>query len=309
VDRLSAQAAEAERRAGGLHTANPALADPSPFAADILKQQAQRFVAAVGSIVQRRSGTNASANAKGAAPQRIILAIDNLDMVSVSRAREILTHARCLLGPGYASLIALNPARLTTGPDADALNLDKWIGAPFQVGEACAGRDCSAQIRDLLGDGAGFDAGGAKAPVAVIDATRSTLDEPLSESETALLTALAPLAGNSARAVKHFVNLYRLLRAQWADAPEERGTLALMLALDAGGSPEDLASVNAALALSPAGDVVFDHYKVGPRLASALVTLGSAQARLTAESLRRAGAAARLFSFRPLSSGATVARS
>jgi hypothetical protein len=307
VDRLSAQAAEAERRAGGLQTANPALADPSPFAADILKQQAQRFVTAVGSIVQRRIGANASANVKGAAPQRIIVAIDNLDMVSVSRAREILTHARCLLGQGYASLIALNPARLTTGPDADALRLDKWIGAPFQVGEACAGRDCAAQIRDLLGSGAGSDAG-TKAPVAVVDATRSALDEPLTESETALLAALAPLAGNSARAVKHFVNLYRLLRAQWADSPEERGALALMLALDAGGSPEDLAIVNAALALSPTGEIVFDHHKIGPRLASALLALSAAQARLTSDALRRADAAARLFSFGPPSGGATETR-
>ena len=300
VDRLSAQAAEAERRAGGLQTANPALAEPSPFAADLLKQQAQRFVAAVGSIVQRRGGTTASANAKAAAPpQRIIVAIDNLDMVPVSRAREILAHARSLLGPGFASLIAFNPALLTAGPGADALSLDKWIGAPFQVGEACAERDCAAQIRDLLGTGASSGAGASKAPVAVVDAARSALDEPLSESETALLAALAPLAGNSARAVKHFVNLYRLLRAQRTHAPEERGALALMLALHAGGSPEDLTSVNAALALSPAGDVVFDHYKVGPRLGAALVALSSAQTRLTSEALRRAGAAARLFSFRP----------
>ncbi len=300
VDRLSAQAAEAERRVGGLQTANLALADPSPFAAGLLKQQAQRFIAAAGSIVQRRGGTTASANAKAAAPpQRIIMAIDNLDMVPVSRAREILAHARSLLGPGFVSLVALNPARLTAGLGADTLSLDEWIGAPFQVGEACAGRDCAAQIRDLLGAGAGSDAGASKAPVATVDAARSALDEPLSESETALLAALAPLAGNSARAVKQFVNIYRLLRAQWTDAPEERGALALMLALDAGGSPEDLASVNEAVALSPAGDVVFDHYKVGPRLGAALVALSSAQTRLTSEALRRAGAAARLFSFHP----------
>ncbi len=296
VERLSVQAAEAERRAGGLNPANPALAEPSPFAADMLKQQAQRFVAAVGSVVQTR-GTSASSAKTVAPPQRIVVAIDNLDLLPVSRAKEILAHARSLLGPGYVSLVALDPSRLGSGHDADALGLDKWIGAPFQVGEACARRDCAAQIRDIIGAGARADAGAAKAPVSVADAARSALDAPLSESETALLAALAPLAGDSARAVKHFVNLYRLLRAQWPD--EERGALAMMLALDAGGSAEDCANVNGAMALAPGGEVIFDHYKVGPRLASALVALASAQVRLTSDALRRAGAAVRLFSFRP----------
>ncbi|MGS0740164.1 hypothetical protein ACVBEG_27495 [Pseudomonas sp. GG8] len=39
------------------------------------------------------------------------------------------------------------------------------------------------------------------------------LDQPLSAAETQLLADLAPLAGSSARALKRFVNLYRLVRA------------------------------------------------------------------------------------------------
>ena len=47
------------------------------------------------------------------------------------------------------------------------------------------------------------------------------------------LEGLAPLAGESPRAVKRFVNLYRIARIQ---APENRPVLAFMLALDQGGS-------------------------------------------------------------------------
>ena len=39
------------------------------------------------------------------------------------------------------------------------------------------------------------------------------LDQPVSTAETQLLADLAPLAGSSARALKRFVNLYRLTRS------------------------------------------------------------------------------------------------
>ncbi|VTZ48985.1 conserved hypothetical protein [Methylocella tundrae] len=294
VDRLSRHAAEAERRAGGLHSANPALAEPSPFQTDVLKQQAQRFIAAVGALVQKRG---AAQGRSAETPQRIVVALDNLDLLPTSRARDILVHVRNLLGPGYVSLISTDPLRFGAGSPDDALDLDKWIQAPFQVGEISARQDYSAQIRAIIG-GAAPDARESKQPATLPDAARSVLDEPLTDDEAQLLTALAPLAGPSARAVKRFVNLYRLLRGEWRDRPEERGALAFMLALDAGGSPSDVEAVKTAL-LAPGGDAAFDHYKVGPRLASALLALGSAQGRPSIDALRRAAAAVRAFSFHP----------
>jgi len=59
-----------------------------------------------------------------------------------------------------------------------------------------------------------------------------------------LLAGLAPLAGSSARALKRFVNLYRLARVQ--NQPH-KGALAFLLALDAGGTQSEIAAVNDAL--------------------------------------------------------------
>ncbi len=57
--------------------------------------------------------------------------------------------------------------------------------------------------------------------------SRSALAEPLSSAEAALLTALAPLAADSPRAAKRFLNAYRLARC--ADVP--RPAIALMQAV------------------------------------------------------------------------------
>jgi hypothetical protein len=295
VHRLSREAAEAERRAGGLRAANPALAAPSPFAADILRRQAERFIAAAGALAQRRGG--AAPGTPADAPRRIIVALDNLDLAPAARAREILVKMKSLFGPGYVSLIAADPARFEAGrleSSDEALRPDRWIQAPLQVGEIAARGDAPTQIRDILGAAQG---GASNAPVALPDARQSALDEPLTEAETRLLAALAPLAGASARAIKRFVNLYRLLRTQLRDRPEQRGALAFMLALDAGGSPTDMAAV-AKVLLAAGGDAAFDLHPFGPRLASAFAALGAAQGRPSLDALRRAAALVRVFSFR-----------
>jgi len=294
VERLSRQAAEAERRAGALRGANPALAEPSPFAADAHAQEARRFLAAAGALAARGANGFAHGAAAGS-PRRIIVALDNLDALPPARARAILAQAHSLLGPGYVSLIAVDPARLDGhSGDLPPVRLDKWIGAPLQVGEIVARQDAAMQIRDILGGAQG--PGAAKTAAALPDASHCALDEPLSEAETEMLATFAPLAGPSARAVKRFVNLYRLLRTQWRDRPEQRGALAFMLALDAGGSPAEIAAVQGALA-SSGGDAAFDPYHGGPRLASILAALGATQGRPSIDALRQAAAAVKVFTF------------
>ncbi len=49
--------------------------------------------------------------------------------------------------------------------------------------------------------------------------SRSALAEPLSSAEATLLTALAPLAANSPRAAKRFLNAYRLARCAYVPRP------------------------------------------------------------------------------------------
>jgi hypothetical protein len=290
VDSLSRRAAEAEQRAGGLPSANVALAEPSPFVGNIVKQQAQRFIAAVGALIQRGGKTNGKTIET---PQRIIVTLDNLDLTPSSRAQEILVHFRSLLGPGYLSLIAADPARYDNGADDGVSSLEMWIQAPFRVGEIAARDSFSSQVRDMLG--------GSKpkqAPTTLSDVGRSSLDEPLTEAENKLLAALAPVAGRSARSVKRFVNLYRLLRTEWRDQPEQRGALAFMLALDAGGTPAERTAVKEALRTGP-DDVDLEVHKGGSRVTEALLAVASVQGRLSLGSARRAAATVRLFSFNP----------
>ncbi|WOJ89132.1 hypothetical protein RZS28_15170 [Methylocapsa polymorpha] len=292
VDNLTRRAAEAERRAGGLQAANPALAEPPPFAVDLVKQQAQRFIAAVGALM--RKGGRSGADPKAAAietPQRIVLAIDNLDAAPASRAREILAHVRSALGPGFVALVAFDPARLGHGSGEDETSLDKWIQAPFQVGEIAARSDYSALVQDIL-QGGSVPKRQPPAP----DPRQSALDEPVSEAEAKLLAELAPLAGSSARAVKRFVNLYRLARTQARDAQDHEGALALMLALNAGGTQGEIAAMNDALS-GTVGEISVDLHQGGLRLTKALAAVEAAQGRIGVDAARRAAALARLFSF------------
>lgn len=270
VERLSRKAAEAERRAGG--QASAAASEPSPFAADLVRQQAQRFIAAVGAQLDK---------ADAGPPRRIILALDGLDRVEPARARELLGFSP---GRGFVEFVALDPAAIAGGPD----ELARWIAAPLSVPELYGRRDPAEQMRALLG----AREAGAPAPAAP-DATRSALDEPLGPDEEALLQALAPIAGTTARALKRFFNLYHLLRAL---APARaRPALALALALDCAGARADFAALETSI-LGPGDEPTFDHHRIGPRLAAALRALASAHARIGREELREAIAEVRLFS-------------
>ena len=119
------------------------------------------------------------------------------------------------------------------------------------------------------------------------------LDQPVSTAETQLLADLAPLAGSSARALKRFVNLYRLTRSA---GPNHQGALAFMLALDAGGTASEIAVVTDALSNSEP-DVDIDLHQCGARLVEALATVRSAQGKVSVAAARHAAATARMFSF------------
>ncbi len=120
----------------------------------------------------------------------------------------------------------------------------------------------------------------------------AALDLPVSAAETQLLADLAPLAGSSARALKRFVNLYRLTRSA---GPNHQGALAFMLALDAGGTPSEIAAVSDALSNS-APEADLDLHQCGARLVEALAAV-RAQGKVSVAAARQAAASARMFSF------------
>jgi hypothetical protein len=285
VEALGRLAAEAERRAGAAGPAALGPAQPLPFPVDIAAQQAQAFVAAAGSLIAkpRQSGSGRNGPKK---PRRIVVAVDHLDSVPASRAREILDAGRLLFQEGYAVLVAACPARLGCAQEEGAANLSRWIDVPFQVGEIASRAGCPAFVESLL-------SGGPAGDLPVWDAGASALDAPLSAKEAQLLSGLAPLAGSTARAMKRFVNLYRLARGQDL---EHTGALAFMLALHAGGTPAEIAAVSGVLASADAGaDLKLDG--CSSRLIDALALARSTQGRISVVSARRAAAAARVFSF------------
>jgi hypothetical protein len=262
-----------------------AFADGAAFSGDQVKQQAQRFIASVG-VQANKSARDPAGAAK--APQRIVIAIDNFDAAPLTRARAILHCARGLFVGGFAVLIAADPARYAVSEDREDHSLD-WIEIPVQVGEIAAQADKSPLIRATLGG-----RGGPEPAAPVADARQTALDEPLSEAETLLLEDLAPIAGHSARALKRFVNLYRLARTR---AEYDRGALALLLAIDAGGTAAEKAALKDALSpLKTSG--LLDLSRGGQRLAIALSAVKSAQGDIGAETLYKAAAAARIFSFK-----------
>jgi hypothetical protein len=288
VGALSRLAADAERRAGDAHPISSALAGPSPFAIDTATQQAQGFAAAVGAKIARRRETSPGKSG-GVAPGRIVVALDHLDAVPASRGREILVYARSLFNQGFVMLIAADPARLAGAAGDTVPALDNWIQVPFQIGEIASRANYATLVRAILGGQGAQEPQVRKVETSALPA----LDQPLSTAETQLLADMAPLAGSSARALKRFVNLYRLVRAQEQD---HRGALAFMLALDAGGTPSEIAAVNDALSnREPEADL--DLPRCGARLVEALAAVRSAQGNVSVAAARQAAATARMFSF------------
>jgi KAP family P-loop domain len=280
----SRRAAEAERQAGDVHAGSFALAEPAPFAIDTATEQARTFAAAAAAMIGGSGQT--STNKRGGARRRIVFAIDHLDGLPASRGREILVQARSLFKQGFVVLIAADPSQLAAMAGETTQGLDKWIQVPFQLGEFMSCANYTALAGQILG-------AQEIAEPQSCDASTSVLDQPLSAAEAQLLAGLAPLAGSSARALKRFVNLYRLARAQ---DQIHKGALAFMLALDAGGTPSEISAVNDALS-RPNLEVDLDLHHCGARIAEALAAAQSAQGRVSVNAARRAVAAARLFSF------------
>jgi hypothetical protein len=284
VELATRSAAEADRRAG---TPAPfkAQAEPSPFEDTTLKAQAERFFAALGTFMEgvQRSGAGAAGGLKSV-PQRLVVALDHIDALPQGKARAFLDAAhRAFASAGIVTLVAADPARV----GADATALEKWVQVPFRVGGTGAA-DHAAFVAHVIGQGSSED---AKTRAEVRGAP---IDWSISAAESGLLAAAAPLAGGSPRAVKRFVNLYRIARAQ---APEDKGVLAMMLALEQGGTSYEIATVKDALG-DRDGDADLEIEHGTPRLFAVFQMLQAVEGTVSVESARRAVAVAKMFSLR-----------
>jgi hypothetical protein len=263
VDAHARRTEEAERRARAAdeRTRRPAaqLVD-SPFEAaqDEGDQRARLAVAFMSSLAAAIAGGTGNTFI---VPQRLLVAIDDLDSLPPARAARFIEAAhRLLSAPSFVVLLAADPSRLATAwGDADyADDLAKYVQVPLHL-DTVEPDLYAGLARSLIG---GTTAEHAQWPK--LDASRSALDLPWRSGEADLVAALAPLAGRSPRSVKRFVNIYRLARATHLDyAP-----LALLLALDAGGTEAERHAMDAALATADAATTL--RFDDEPRLIEAL---------------------------------------
>ena len=172
-------------------------------------------------------------------PQRLVFAFDNLDALAPAEAARLIEAANTMFGPGCVGVVACDPEALASamgGGAAARPRIEKFFQVVVNaqtLGLADGGRFAAR----LIGSNAVVN------PVSLVDASRSRLIEPLSQGEAALLTAIAPLAADTPRGVKRFLNAYRVARLSKAPRP----AVALMLAVKQSGDGAANSAMFAAL--------------------------------------------------------------
>ena len=255
------RAEAAERRASGRGAAGATRA-PTPSFMDSAHSgpaSARAFLAALGGLIAAHASRDPFVEPQGAqpsrallgpspapapaptlaAPERLLLLVDNLDALAPARALELLETLHFLCGESFVAAVACDPLALAPavgGLDALRGRLDKLFQLTFDASPAdsAAGARLMARLT-----------GGAP-PRPLEPAARTPLAEPLSAAEATLLAELAPLAAATPRGVKRLLNAYRVARTGNAN----RAALALMLALGQSGDREALAAIEERLAAS-----------------------------------------------------------
>jgi hypothetical protein len=223
-----------------------------------------------------------------AVPKRIVLAIDNLDGLEPADALATIESVHSLLGRAFVAVLAFDSASMRSAV-TDASRLRERLERLFQIvfnvkGAGAVGGE--RLVARLLGGEA------SAPPQAPIDARRSTLAEPMGSAEAAVLTAIAPLAASTPRAVKRFLNVYRLARVGCA----ERTALALTLAVEQSGDGEARTAVEGLLAKHPDG-ALGDPAAPPALLAAMRAARASGAGAITAAGVRSAMAVAARYQF------------
>jgi hypothetical protein len=269
IDPLTARVAEAERREAAAAQSQQRVTK-SPFATGTT-HHASAFIAALGQAVGAQQFD---------APQRILVALDNLDALPDAAAANFMACAQELLAqPGYVTVL--------TGADAGQNGLARFVDVPVRLSALADASRLGGLVREMLGTG-----NAQATPDTPVDAARSALDQPMQHGEAELLEKLAPIAANGPRDVKRFVTAYRLARA----STQNYGALAVALALRAGAVDGERTALTLALENMAASDVV--NVPGAERINFALDAAASAQgSRITAGQLREARTLAAQWSF------------
>ena len=239
VAALDAQAEAAARhveattkRAGGAKRSERAPGPVFASGPEAPRHAARSFFVELGRLM---SGAGAPGPA---APQRIVFAFDNLDALAPSDAAQLLEAAHALLGPGCVGAAAFDPAALSRldAPETARRRLEKLFPIVLNVA-TLAPSDGGRFAARLIGSNT------VARPLRHVEAAASAITQALTPAETSLFAALAPLAGETPRAVKRFLNACRVARASAAPRP----AVALMLATRLGGDRAALAAVRQAL--------------------------------------------------------------
>ena len=291
ADAAARQADAAEQRLGKGGRSGAPAAMPFAPAASAEARWAQDYVRALAALMDRAAAPppitlTAQAPAM-AVPQRIILFIDHVDALAPAAAADFIETAhRLLQAPGFLTVFAADAARLPLQGRERAAWLEKHVQLPLNL----AGAAAPVQLSRLAVMTAGFALPANPAPVKAAAA----LDAPVTAEEMQLLDALLPLAGATPRAAKQFINLYTLARTR-DDGP--RPALALMLALEQGGTPQEHAAVTRVMDGAAGGPfpVPGEAPHLGPFFVAAEAALGRA---LTIGEARAARETARRFSAR-----------
>ena len=196
------------------------------------------------------------------APRRILVLLDGLEALPAQQAAAVVDGAhQCLDRPGFVLAMAADAAQLAAGwggAAEAARRIERYVQAPFTVRMIRDEQASIAYAHQLLG-------AAPESAASPIDASGSALDQPVKPVETHLLGKLAGFAGETPRAMKRYLNLWRLARP----LAEDSGALALMLALDNGATAGELAAMGAAMDLEEPDAPLVIH-PGEPRLAAAL---------------------------------------
>jgi len=213
-DSAAKRAEAAARRAGG----KAASRAPGPDFLDVRHSPTAAARAFLSALAERVTQGPAAG-----APDRLVFVIDNLDALSAGAAIAWIETAQGVIGAGSIGVIAFDPARLVDplgGSREARRRFDKWLQVVVNLPRRID-LDGERLVARLL------SADGQSAPVSSVAELGAALVEPLSPTETALLTTLAPLAAHSPRGAKRFLNAYRLARCSSVPRP----VMALMQAV------------------------------------------------------------------------------
>lgn len=237
VDAQARHLEEVERRARDTKRSAVMTTPVLPFSTDGDTNGLRKARAFVRALMK---GLRRSTTGDNDASTRLLITIDDLERVSAERAVAIIGAAHDLLASSNVILVlAIDPEQLMAafgGAAATATQLERFIQIPITFDAIQDRTALQTLAKGLLG------LPNSVAPVAA-DASRTQLDEPLTDQEVEMLSTLAPIAGPTARRLKRFINLYRLARQRTDDRP----AFAMMLALDLGGTSGELAAVAATM--------------------------------------------------------------